>query len=70
MVDVKSNSIVPRAFNTFLTDSRSLSILKNVKDYITTTQLITTSPTAVGEMVNKSRGDDLAGPLDLAVAVE
>lgn len=70
VVDVKSNSIVPRAFNTFLTDSRSLSILKNVKDYITTTQLITTSPTAVGEMVNKSRGDDLAGPLDLAVAVE
>ena len=24
----------------------------------------------MGEMVNKSRGDDLAGPLDLAVAVE
>ncbi|HOQ06505.1 MAG TPA: GldG family protein [Clostridiales bacterium] len=70
VVSVKSNSIIPRAFNTLLTDTRSLSILKNVKDYVTTTPLITTSPTAVGEMVNKSRGDDLTGPLDLAVAVE
>ena len=70
VVDVKSNSIVPRAFNTLLKNSRSLTILKNVKDYITTTSLITTSPTAVGEMVNKSRGEDLTGPLDIAVAVE
>jgi hypothetical protein len=70
VVDVKSNAIIPRAFNTFLTDSRSISILKNVKEYVTTTSLITTSSTAVGEMVNKSRGDDLNGPLELAVAVE
>ncbi len=70
VVDVKSNSIVPRAFNTLLKNSRSLTILKNVKDYITTTSLITTSSTAVGEMVNKSRGEDLTGPLDIAVAVE
>lgn len=70
VVDVNSNSIIPRAFNTFLTNSRSLTILKNVKDYITTTSLITTSSTAVGEMVNKSRGEDLTGPLDIAVAVE
>ena len=56
--------------STFLTDSRSISILKNVKEYVTTTSLITTSSTAVGEMVNKSRGDDLNGPLELAVAVE
>ena len=70
VVDVKSNSIVPRAFNTLLKNSRSLTILKNVKDYITTTSLITTSSTAVGEMVNKPRGEDLTGPLDIAVAVE
>ena len=70
VVDVKSNGIVSRAFNTFLTNCRSISILKNEKEYITTTSLISTSPTAVGEMVNKSRGEDLPGPLELAVAVE
>lgn len=70
VVDVKSNDIVSRAFNTFLTNCRSIGILKNEKEYITTTSLISTSSTAVGEMINKSRGDDLAGPLELAVAVE
>ena len=70
VVDVKSSSIVPRAFNTFLTNCRSISILKNEKQYITHTSLISTSDSAVGEMVNKSRGDDLPGPLELAVAVD
>ena len=70
VVDVKSSSIVPRAFNTFLTNCRSISILKNEKQYITHTSLISTSDSAVGEMVNKSCGDDLPGPLELAVAVD
>jgi hypothetical protein len=64
------NSVVPDRFTTFLTNSRSINILKNEKEYITTIPLISTSETAVGEMVNKSRGENLKGPLDLAVAVE
>jgi hypothetical protein len=64
------NSVVPASFTTFLTNCRSINILKNEKEYITTIPLIGTSDTAVGEMVNKSRGENLKGPLDLAVAVE
>ncbi len=70
VVDGYVNTIVPKAFSTLFNDSRSISILKNDKEYITATSLIKTSDNAVGEMVNKSRGDDLNGPLDLAVAVE
>lgn len=70
VLDVPSNDIVPQAFNALLNNSRSISILKNTKEYITTTSLMGTSADAVGEMVNKSRGSDLKGPLDIAVAVE
>ncbi len=52
----------------FMPDSRSISILKNQKDWLTNTQLITTSNKAestdiVGGKVNK-------GPFNLAVAAE
>lgn len=70
VLDVPSNSIIPQAFNTLINNSRSISILKNTKDYIKTTSLMSTSDGAVGQMVNKSRGEDLKGPLDIAVAVE
>ncbi len=70
VLDVSSNDIVPQAFNALLSDSRSISILKNTKEYIITTSLMSTSDKAVGEMVNPSRGSDLKGPLDIAVAVE
>lgn len=70
LLTVNSNSIIPQRFNTLLNNSRSVSILKNQKEYITTTSLMKTSESAIGEMVNKSRGDDLKGPLDIAVAVE
>lgn len=70
VLDVPSNSIIPQAFNTLINNSRSISILKNTKEYIKTTSLMSTSDGAVGEMVNKSRGEDLKGPLDIAVAVE
>ena len=70
LLDVKSNSIIPSEFNTVLANSRSISILKNTKDYITTTSLMSTSDEATGEMVSKARGNDLKGPLDIAVAVE
>lgn len=70
LLDVSSSDIIPQAFNALLNNSRSISILKNTKEYITTTSLMGTSKAAVGEMVDKSRGDDLKGPLDIAVAVE
>lgn len=70
VLDVPSNSIIPQAFNALLNNSRSISILKNTKEYITTTSLMSTSANALGEMVTRSRGDDLKGPLDIAVAVE
>ncbi len=70
VLDVSSNSIVPKEFKTLINNSRSISILKNTKEYITVTSLMSTSEDAVGEMVNKSRGEDNTGPLDIAVAVE
>lgn len=69
-VDVYSNDIMSSNFSTIMTNSRSISILKNKKDYITTTSLIRTKDSAIGEMVDKSRGSDNKGPLDIAVAVE
>ncbi len=70
VLDVSSNSIIPQSFKTLLNNSRSINILKNVKEYVKTTSLMSTSKDAIGEMVSKSRGDDLKGPLDIAVAVE
>lgn len=70
LLNVASNEIVPQEFNTLLTNSRSIRILKNTKEYIKTTPLMSTSNTAVGEIVTKSRGEDVKGPLDIAVAVE
>jgi len=70
VLDVSSNSIISQSFKTLLNNSRSVSILKNEKEYVKTTSLMSTSENAIGEMVSKSRGDDLKGPLDIAVAVE
>ncbi len=70
LVDAYSNTIIPQDFNTVMGNSRSISILKNEKDYVTITPMMQTSEQAIGEVVNKSRGDDIKGPLDLAVAVE
>ncbi len=70
VLDVPTNSIIPQEFRTLLSGSRSISILKNVKEYVKTTSLMSTSDKAVGEMVSKTRGEDLKGPLDIAVAVE
>jgi hypothetical protein len=70
LLDVPSSDIIPQEFNVVLNNSRSISILKNTKEYIKTTALVSTGDKAVGEMVTKSRGNDLKGPLDIAVAVE
>lgn len=70
IVNISENSVIPQSFVALLSNSRSISILKNVKEYIKTTTLMKTSESAVGQMINKSRGEDLKGPLDIAVAVE
>jgi ABC-2 type transport system permease protein len=70
IVNIGKNSIIPQSFIALLSNSRSISILKNVKDYVKTTSIMETSENAVGQMINKSRGEDLKGPLDIAVAVE
>ncbi len=70
LLNVSGNAIIPQSTQVVLKDSRSVSILKNVKEYITTTSLITTNSTAVGEAASASRGENVQGPLDIAVAVE
>lgn len=70
IVSIDESSIIPQECIALLSNSRSISTLKNVKEYIKTTTLMKTSEDAVGQMINKSRGEDLKGPLDIAVAVE
>jgi hypothetical protein len=70
VMNVSSSNIIPTEFNALLSNSRSIRILKNAKEYIKTTPLMSTGSGAIGEMVNKSRGADQKGPLDIAVAVE
>lgn len=70
MMNVASSDIIPQEFSALLNNSRSISILKNTKEWLKTTPLMSTGSSAVGEMVTKSRGADLKGPLDIAVAVE
>ncbi len=70
VLDVSSNTIIPQASQVVFKDSRSISILKNAKEYITPTSLIKTSSTATGEAASVSRQGASQGPLDVAVAVE
>ncbi|HEX2946334.1 MAG TPA: GldG family protein [Clostridia bacterium] len=70
VLDAAANEIIPQQLQTVLNNSRSITILKNAKEYIKTTALMSTADTAVGQMVSPSRGKDLKGPLDIAVAVE
>ena len=67
--NVPANTIIPEAFQMLLTDSRSISMLKNTKPYITPTVLLSTSASAVSEPVEFS-AQTATGPLDVAVAVE
>ena len=70
VLDVNSNSVISKSSSVVFKDSRSISILKNVKEYITPTSLIKTSDTAIGEPASAGRGENTQGPLDIAVAVE
>lgn len=68
ILDVKRSAVVPQAFPMILGGSRSVTILKNKKDWITTSSLISTSDKAVGVQIDQSRGSDNEGPLDIAVS--
>lgn len=70
LYDASSNSIVSEKNQLLIANSRSINILKNTKEYITTTSLLSTSDKATGVQIDKSKGPDLKGPLDIGVAVE
>jgi ABC-type uncharacterized transport system involved in gliding motility auxiliary subunit len=57
-------------FKIAMPNSRSINILKTKKDGLEVTPLLKTSKTAVGEQIDKSKGRDLDGPLNLGVAAE
>lgn len=68
--DASGNSLISDNSQLVIAGSRSVSILKNTKEYITTTSLLSTSSNSTGVQMDKSKGSDLKGPLDVAVAVE
>lgn len=49
--------------------SRSINILKNTKEYIKVNSMMKTSDVAVGELIDASRGQNIQGPLNIAVSV-
>lgn len=68
--DASGNSLISDNSQLVIAGSRSVSILKNAKEYITTTSLLSTSSDSTGVQIDKSKGADIKGPLDVAVAVE
>lgn len=68
--DVQQSGITGEASNVFMHNARSLKILKNTKEWLTVTSLITTSKSAVGERIDKTKGTDTSGRLDLAISSE
>lgn len=70
VADNTVNSVLnPTKFAMILPKSRSIEILKNVKDYVTIVPLLTTSNKAIGEPITEGR-KEIDGPLNLAVAVD
>jgi hypothetical protein len=69
MYGVKSSAVIPQSFLMPLSNSRSVSILKNQREWITSTPLLSTSALATSEPVDSAK-EPVSGPLDIAVAVE
>ncbi|MBP7177201.1 MAG: GldG family protein [Thermoclostridium sp.] len=73
MPNVENNEINtnldPSKFNMTLAYARSIPILQNQKEWITSTPLLTTSAEAVGKALIQGT-EDITGPLNVAVAVE
>ena len=72
--DLQSNAINmnldPENFMMIMPKSRSINVLNNNKPYLSITPLMKTSQDAIGQLINSDEGDELVGPLNLAVAVE
>lgn len=68
--DVQQNELFSESFNVLLEDSRSINILKSNKKNTKVISLIKTGTHATGEQIDTNRGNNIPGPLDLAVAVE
>lgn len=66
---INTASINSGEVNVFLPDSRSLSILKNAKEWLVTTSLIKTSDKSVSSSILNQGATD-QGPFDLAIASE
>ncbi|MGI6777967.1 MAG: GldG family protein [Acetivibrionales bacterium] len=66
---METNEIISEPFNMIVPKSRSLNILKNKKTHLNVTSLLKTSDQAIGEQIDQSRGQDIPGPLDLAISV-
>lgn len=73
MPTVENNSInavlEPDKFNLSMLYAQSIEILKNEKEWITPTALLTTSSEAIGRALFEGEEDN-SGPLNIAVAVE
>lgn len=70
VVNNSINSVLdPDKFNLSLINAQSIEILKNEKEWITTTPLLTTSSEAVGKSLFEGV-EDKSGPLNIAVAVQ
>ncbi len=70
IVDVESSEVIPDNFSMFLSGSRSIRILKNEKEFVSVISLATSSGESVGEQIDKTAGEDMQGPLDIAAAVD
>lgn len=68
--EINASGLDAQNFVMIMPKSRSLNVLKNENEYLTVTQLLTSSEQSVGEQIDKSKGRDIAGPLTLAVAAE
>jgi hypothetical protein len=67
--DIRANDVIPGDGMTVLSNSRSVSVLRNAKEWITTTPLLSTTADSAAESVTEP-GNSAPGPLDIAVAVE
>ncbi|MDP4180004.1 MAG: GldG family protein [Bacillota bacterium] len=75
MVSLESNALfgdVPQGQNLSINmpNSRSINILKTKKEGLDIVSLLKTSDKAIGVQADRSKGKDINGPLDLAVAAE
>jgi hypothetical protein len=70
LINIPANDVITVQSQMVLSNSRSIGILSNAKSTLTVTSLVKTSDKAVGIQIDKSNGNNINGPLNLAVAAE